>query len=115
MDRFHRVPPHHLGATLGVFNAHMKEPFHYVMEHPAGELAPAGLFDVEHRTRKPARADNALRLVEMAYQVMECLWWSRAVSIDVTDGIGQGCQFKALDQRATFADRVGKFKRVDDG
>ena len=66
------------------------------MERAAGKLPPAALLDVQHRARQPARADDAVGLVDAAHQIVKRVRRRGAVRIHVADDVRQRGQLQAL-------------------
>ena len=115
MDFFHRLALHHLRAALRVVDVQPEEQLHDGVKHPAGELPVAGLRLVNDRIRQPARADHAVRIVNVPDQLQKCARRGRAVGVHVTDQIAEGRELEAFDERAALADGFLEFSGADNG
>lgn len=83
------------------------------MKNSTRELAAAGLRLVKNRALDPTRADDAIGIVTVIYQIEKSRRASRAIGVDVANQVGSGGQLEALDECAAFANRRGIIQNAD--
>jgi len=82
---FHRVTPHHFGPALGVRDVHLKKELHGGVKYAARKTALPRLHLVQHGPLYPARANDAIRLVNVPHQIQKGVRARGSVRIHITD------------------------------
>ncbi len=84
------------------------------MKASAGESAQARLCLVQNRAGQPARTDDAIGPFAKFNQFVQRMGRRCTVGIDVADPIRGVACLQSFDERATFANRIGKVQRADE-
>lgn len=83
------------------------------MEAAAGELSDLRLGLMQNGALEPSRADHAIGFAAAPHQVVKSARGACAVGIDITDKIGERCEFQAFDESTAFADGFRKVEEAD--